>query len=265
MAIGSVRLGTRRIVERNSMLRMLNRLLKLGGNSAGFHEGDERQQFLRKVFSVQGFNDIPGDYAEFGCCGCATFGMAHKEIVRTGGGRKMWAFDSFMGLPPEEISLDEHPQWVEGAFAMGIEEFKAAARRRGVPETAYEIVPGYYSDTIDSSSYAGALPADIAVAYIDCDLYSSTVSVLSFIGDRIKHGTILAFDDYFCYSASRISGERRAFLEFQNAVPQFSFLPYMPFGWHGMSFIVEDASQVAAAEDASSSASSYARRKNSCP
>ncbi|MCF8469396.1 MAG: TylF/MycF family methyltransferase [Parvibaculum sp.] len=255
MSIGSMRLGVRRIVERNGILRTLNRILKLGGNKAGFHEGDERQQFLRKVFSVQGFNDIPGDYAEFGCCGGATFGMAYKEITRTGGGRKMWAFDSFMGLPPEEIPEDEHPQWVEGAFAMGIEEFKAAVSRRGVLATAYEIVPGYYSDTIDSSSYAGPLPSDIAVAYVDCDLYSSTVSVLSFIANKIKHGTILAFDDYFCYSASRISGERRAFLEFQNSVPHLSFQPYTSFGWHGMSFIVEDASQVAAARDGSSSAS----------
>jgi hypothetical protein len=33
-----------------------------------------------------------------------------------------------------------------------------------------------------------------------------------------KHGMIVAFDDYFCCSATQISGERRAFVEFVAAL-----------------------------------------------
>jgi hypothetical protein len=39
----------------------------------------------------------------------------------------------------------------------------------------------------------------VALACVDCD---------------IKHGMIVAFDDYFCWSSTQISGERRAFVEF---------------------------------------------------
>jgi hypothetical protein len=50
---------------------------------------------------------------------------------------------------------------------------------------------------------------------------------------------ILAFDDYYCYSSTRPSGERLAFEEFVSRNPRWQFLPYVQFGWHGLSFIVE--------------------------
>jgi hypothetical protein len=56
----------------------------------------------------------------------------------------------------------------------------------------------------------------------------------------MKHGMIIAFDDYFCFSNTAISGERRALLEFTEKEARFNFLPFVQFGWSGMSFIVED-------------------------
>jgi O-methyltransferase len=102
-------------------------------------------------------------------------------------------------------------------------------------------VPGYYEDTIgqeDKSDFP--LPNDVAFAYIDCDLHSSSKTVLGFLSSRMKHGMILAFDDYFCYSPRMLSGERLAFLEFLLADSRFHFSPFVQFGWHGMSFVVED-------------------------
>jgi len=207
-------------------------------------EMDERRKFLWKAFKASDFNGIMGDYAEFGCHGCGTFSLAYQENLKATAPRAMWAFDSFQGLPPEGLSQDEHPQWISGAFAMGVDAFRATARSRGIPDSIYTIVPGFYEDTIGSSSYDGPLPEKIAIAYIDCDLYTSTQTVFSFLATRIKHGSILAFDDYFCYSGTRISGERRAFLEFQSLASHLRFLPYAQFGWHGMSFVVEDAAQL---------------------
>ena len=58
-------------------------------------------------------------------------------------------------------------------------------------------------------------PANIALAFIDCDMYSSTRSVLGFLMPRLKHGMIIAFDDYFCWiRRPQPSGERRAMLDF---------------------------------------------------
>jgi hypothetical protein len=102
------------------------------------------------------------------------------------------------------------------------------------------MIPGFYSETL-SSSFAeyGRLPNDVELAYVDCDLYTSSKSVLDFLEARLKHGMILAFDDYFAHSSSAIPGERLAFLELQESSTGFRFLPYIQYGTMAMSFIVE--------------------------
>ncbi len=82
------------------------------------------------------------------------------------------------------------------------------------------------------------------MAYIDCDLYASTVEVLKFLHPRLQHGMILAFDDYWCYSKNEISGERKAFLEFMASDQQWHFEPYQTYGWAGVSFVVERRSLI---------------------
>jgi hypothetical protein len=47
---------------------------------------------------------------------------------------------------------------------------------------------------------------------IDCDLYSSTRSVLGLLADRIVTGTVIAFDEYLLHQQWR-EDEFRAFQE----------------------------------------------------
>ena len=83
---------------------------------------------------------------------------------------------------------------------------------------------------------------DIALGYVDCDLYSSTVSVLEFLEPRLKHGMVLAFDDYYCWTDTDVSGERAALDEFAADHPEWNFHRYMAIDWAGVAFVVEDAS-----------------------
>lgn len=54
-------------------------------------------------------------------------------------------------------------------------------------------------------------------------------------------GMPIGFDDYFCCSNKRMSGERRAFLGFEKTNPDWNFVPYMNIAWSGLNFIVEHA------------------------
>jgi len=56
---------------------------------------------------------------------------------------------------------------------------------------------------------------------------------------RLKHGMILAFDDYYCWSKTQVSGERKACSEFFKNHEQWILLPFVQYGWGGMSFVVE--------------------------
>ncbi len=199
------------------------------------------ESFFRSVFRAISFNGIEGDYVEFGCCGGQTFGMAYQAAQRTGFKGQMWAFDSFEGLPPAVGQMDEHPVWIEGDMSISLEDFRKAIKTYGIKDGEYHTVKGFYNQSLaDVDPGREDRPGKIAIAYIDCDLYSSTMDVLRFLYPRLRHGMILAFDDYYCWSQTAVSGERAASHQVFCEHPKFRLLPYMPIGWAGMSFIVED-------------------------
>jgi O-methyltransferase len=221
--------------------RKLARLRAIARDYEWYHEEQHRREFLRRAFKTLKFNGISGDYAEFGTGGGMTFGLAYSEARKHGLNAKLWAFDSFAGLPARSGAADHHPMWQPGAMRVALDDFIANCDHNRISRDEYEIVAGYYEETLHEHADQTRLPNDIALAYIDCDLYSSTTTVLDFLTPRMKHGMIIAFDDYYCYSDRALAGERKACLEFLATTAKFDFAPYVQFGWHGMSFIVEDA------------------------
>ncbi len=218
-----------------------------GPNEHYVHEYGDRYEFMRKAFTTLSYNRIEGDYAEFGCCGGVTFRIVHRLMAKYPygvGPFHMWAFDSFEGLPPAESAIDEHPIWQEGNFAMAEEDFHKKCKAAGIPRNAYTTVKGFYDKTLAPAA-EGPRPMKIRLAYVDCDMYSSTSAVMKFLMPRLQHGMILAFDDYYCWSSEVPSGERMALAEaFGPENPDWRLLPYVQFGWAGMSFVVESAKAV---------------------
>ena len=198
-----------------------------------------REEFFRRAFVTLAFNGIDGDYAEFGCWSGNTFRIAFDQSRKAGLSCKLWAFDSFQGLPASSLPEDQHPAWPAGAMRMSLDEFHAAARRHGIPSSVYEVIPGYYDTTLAPGTQNQNMPFKISLAYIDCDLYSSTKHALQFLLPCLQHGMIIAFDDYFCFSKVAISGERRACSEIFDANPEWRLVPYVQYGWAGLSFLVE--------------------------
>jgi O-methyltransferase len=214
--------------------------------SIEYHERADRRVFFYRAFCLLWKNRISGDYAEFGCNGGMTFYLAYEhstKFFRASQPRRFWAFDSFQGLPAQKDQRDRHPEWNEGWLKTSQDQFVRLCTNAGIPRSAYEMVPGFYEDTIGKNARTPAanLPQDIALAYIDCDLYTSTRSVLEFLGPRLKHGMIIALDDYYSYSKEEAAGERVALIEhFRALQDQYTLVPYVQFGYAGMSFILED-------------------------
>ena len=200
-----------------------------------------KRDFFWTAFKALDFNGIDGDYVEFGSHGGRTFRLAFDEILRRRRSpRHMWAFDSFQGLPDAAEAMDSHPEWRQGAMATDIASFHKICKSHRIPDDTYTVVQGYYEETLPRMS-DDAAPTNIALAYIDCDLYSSTKTVLEFLAPRLKHGMIVAFDDYFCWSADQVSGESKALAEFMARDETWNFVRYRDYGWAATSFLVERA------------------------
>jgi hypothetical protein len=222
----------------DDVYRSLSPHLEYGRSDVWQDEVLERKSFMRRAFYALSFNGIEGDYAEFGSNSATTFRLAHRASRLVGHRAHLWAFDSFEGLPPGVDERDEHPAWIPGTMATSEGDFRRMCAEAGIGSADYTTVAGFYRETLRPDA-PDPRPSRIALAYIDCDLYSSTLDVLRFLSPRLANGMILAFDDYYCYAPDAVPGERRAAAEVFHDLPEWRLVPFIQFGWHGMSFIVE--------------------------
>ena len=61
---------------------------------------------------------------------------------------------------------------------------------------------------------------------------------MDFITDYIQDGTVLIFDDWFCFRGNPNRGEQRAFREWLKRNPSIKVSEFHKYGAEGNSFIV---------------------------
>lgn len=192
---------------------------------------------IAQAFEFRRGNQIEGDYFEFGLWRGKTFLHAHKMKRRYGASDVVLrGFDSFEGLPAHE----NHPDniWWKGQFACSEAELRAILKKSGVKEHEYELVKGFYADSLNEALDRRFEGVKAAIVYVDCDLYESARDVLRFIRKYLVNGSIICFDDYYHYRGAPDQGEARAVSEFLDANADVTFIPYFDYAPLGKSFIV---------------------------
>lgn len=160
-----------------------------------------------------------GSYLEFGVArGKSIRWIAEKAKHQVHG------FDSFEGIPEA---------WngnVAGTF-----------HRHGklpkVPENV-QLHIGMFDKTLPA--FLESNKNDIAFMHVDCDLYSSTKTILAQTGERLKPGTIILFDDYYNYPNWQ-DHEFRGFKEFveENNI-KYEYIAYSVTGQQAAVNILEN-------------------------
>ena len=192
---------------------------------------------IRQAFEFKAINQVNGDYFEFGLWKGKTFCYAHSMKRRfRQKGMMLIGFDSFQGLPETDDSKDNI--WDRGAFACSENELRQILHRNRFQNEEYELVGGFYEESLNEALHARLFEKKAAIIYIDCDLYISTIQVLNFIHRYLVNGSIVCFDDFFSYKGAPDQGEQKALLEFLQAHPDIEFIPYMNYSPVGKSFIV---------------------------
>lgn len=114
---------------------------------------------------------------EFGVATGTTLKIIAQYMSVTG-------FDSFEGLPED---------WREG-FPKGF----FAQKPPHVPDA--ELVKGWFEDSLPVWIQNNTDKVnDLGLIHIDCDLYSSTVTILRNLEPYIKPGVVICFDEYHGY------------------------------------------------------------------
>ncbi len=195
----------------------------------------------RMVETACGFirnNKVSGDYVEFGVYRGSTFAEAWHAARRHALSLRFHAFDSFSGLP-EVKGIDLSGSFSSGEFSATRSEFERHLKRQGVDMSRITITEGFFDRTLAEEGAARKLGLkQVALAWIDCDLYESTVPVLDFLTDLLVDGTVLCFDDWYCFNGRPDRGQQLACSEWLSSKTGIKLVEYQKFHWAGQSFIV---------------------------
>jgi len=151
---------------------------------------------------------VDGLIAEFGVNSGGTIRFIAKHRPQD----TAHGFDSFEGLPED---------WIGNKMFAGY--FNRNGRLPRVPRNV-ELHPGWFDESLPEFCRTHDGPA--AFLHVDCDIYSSTVSIFEHLGPRIVEGTVLVFDEYFNYPNWQ-HHEHKAFEEFRAASDlDFRYIAY---------------------------------------
>lgn len=151
-------------------------------------------RFLYFKYLYDRIKNIDGDVLECGVAGGKTLSYLAFLIKHEGRGRKLWAFDSFSGLP-HPTKEDTHSLGFKGKFSVKIGSVIGLLQEAGLDDdflkTQVRFVPGFFEDTLDAYRGPG-----IALLHADVDLYQSYTRVLEILYPKIIPGGVIAFDEY---------------------------------------------------------------------
>ncbi|HTP29382.1 MAG TPA: TylF/MycF/NovP-related O-methyltransferase [Anaeromyxobacteraceae bacterium] len=172
----------------------------------GAHSFRDPESVLRHACEVVAGPDSEGLVLEFG----VWRGTTVNRLAAAFPGRTVYGFDSFAGLPED---------WRDG-FPRG--HFRLPEPPRVDPNVC--LVVGRFEDTLPA--FVAAHEERVALLHVDCDLYSSTATVLKALRPRLTADTVIVFDEYFNYPGWQ-GNEHRALCEFAaNARVKYEYLAY---------------------------------------
>jgi predicted O-methyltransferase YrrM len=191
-----------REVERRALAQTVDYIEANMPEAVGYYSGKKALEHALRLVPAR------GHLLEFG----VYKGGSINVIARHNPKRTVHGFDSFHGLPH-----DWHG-WraTRGTFSLN--------GRFPRVRSNVELHAGLFDETLPT--WLERNPGPIALAHIDCDLYSSAKTVLDLIGPRIGPGTVLVFDEYFNFPFWR-DHEWKAFREIVDRLSlKYRYLAY---------------------------------------
>lgn len=180
-----------------------------------------------------------GDYLEFGVFNGNSIGsmyMATKSLeLKT---TRFFGFDAFEGLPANAENEDDGV-WKKGFYSCSFEQMLACLIKRNINTNEITWVKGWYDETLNTQTVNKLNLKNIGIAFIDCDTYSSSKAVLSFIGPLLTKPAILCFDDWKLNDLDiKEIGEYKSFNEFLDNNPDLQVSEIKSYNRKSKSFLV---------------------------
>jgi len=127
---------------------------------------------------------------------------------------EIYGFDSFRGLPDKASHKDDHRDWEKGALNYPTDIVLSRIATTKLPPEQVTLVEGFFSDSLTEELREKLSHQPPAIITVDCDYYSSTMTVLEWLSAFLPSGTLFYFDDIWSFHGNPEHGELAAIHDF---------------------------------------------------
>jgi hypothetical protein len=192
-----------------------NQILHFKSKNKPFWDSQQATEIVNHFFvdAVQLYSDadvlryasdhvtLNGLFIELGVC----TGKTINYIAALNSHQTIYGFDSFEGLPEDWMRADQIIR--KGTFAFKDPEI--------LPPVLHNVtlIKGLFAYALNDFIQKIEPLEPIAFIHVDCDIYSSTMTALDILKERIVPGTVIVFDEFYNYPGYE-NHEYKAFQEF---------------------------------------------------
>lgn len=157
---------------------------------------DRTESRLQHLNDASLKSSIDGEILEFGVYKGTTINFLALLYPE----KTIWGFDSFEGLPEDWKTVNHRNPFPKGHFKLD-----------NLPDVVNNVslIKGFFEKSVDNW-LKEFNTKNIKILHIDCDLYSSTKTVLNNLNDKIIPGTIIIFDELYNW------GSPKKYINWQN-------------------------------------------------
>jgi hypothetical protein len=202
--------------------------------------------YLDKMIKMKHRTPSPfGTYYEFGTGWggtLAAFMLAAQEVASLhnleANDFRVFAFDTFEGLPASSHPADRHACWQQGAMASTIdvirEKMDAHPFAKRVP---VQFIKGNFKESLTNVLIEQLKSFPPALVTIDVDYYTSTFESLCWLDRFIASGALIYFDDIWAFHGHPEYGQLCAIRDFRAGSTNGMLTAFNTFGEAGKCFI----------------------------
>lgn len=158
--------------------------------------------FLQELARRADVLELRGDFVECGVYRGGSAGVLGYQAMRSPANRKLRLYDAFAGMPAASERDDDYSRSIQGQFVGSEAQTRRILHRLGVAESRYEIVRGWFEDTLPRAE-----PRPVSLLHVDCDFYDPVKLTLETFYPHVERNGFIVLNDYGGFAGCRAAAD----------------------------------------------------------
>ncbi len=155
--------------------------------SGDIYDNSSKFYQINKIWHNIKLDQITGDYIEFGIYKGKSIYHSFKVAKKLDIQKNIlfWGLDSFEGFPVENHNFYKNDNF-KTSYTKTKNQFKKFKE--------IKVIKGFFKESLRTQELVNI--KNISFAFIDCDIFESTIDIFDYLKPRLTNGSFIMIDDY---------------------------------------------------------------------